>query len=183
MRRRRYIVPLTVALWVVGVISAKLLIAWFFRHPYSIPLTLFPKSIDAETIGQLFKSSGELVTTSLLLILPVLVTGVAARWPPTKRQALRTIAAWLILGTAYVLFKRMGKPSLPDTFWTGNILTQYGIMQGPDLFNSSHRISPIWLMALFGIVILCTISFLEAISRRRPSQTPLRKCRSSPGVL
>ncbi len=171
MRRRRYIVPLTVILWIVGVISAKLLIAWFFRHPYSIPLALFPKSIDAATILQLFKSSGELVTTSLLLILPVLVTGVAARWPPDRRQILRTVAAWLILGTAYLLCKRMGKPSLPDLFWTGNILTQYGIMQGPELFRSSHRIPPSWLMALFGILVLCTISFLRAISRPRVVQT------------
>lgn len=171
MRRRRYIVPLTVILWIAGVISAKLLIAWFFRHPYSIPLALFPKTINAATIRQLFKSSGQLVTTTLLLILPVLVTGVAARWPPGRSRMLRTAAAWLILGAAFLLCKRLGKPTFPDSFWSGNILTQFGIMQGPDLFNAAHQIPPSWLMALFGIVILCTISFLRAISRPNPAQT------------
>jgi hypothetical protein len=165
LRRRRYIVPLTVVLWVAGVISAKLLVAWFFRQPYSVPLALFPKAIHLATIVQLFKSSSQLVTTSLLLILPVLVTGVAARWPPSRRQVLRMVALCVILGAAYLLCKRMGKPDLPDYIWTGNIVTPYGIMQGPELFRSAHRIPPSQLLALFIIQILCTISFLNALFR------------------
>ena len=148
MRRRRYIVPLTVILWVAGVISAKLLVAWFFRHPYSIPLALFPKSIDAMTMVHLFRSSGQLVTTSLLFILPVLVAGVAARWPPSRRQVLRTVAAWLILGQRSTS-SASGWEGLtyPDYIWSGNIVTAHGIMQGPELFNSVHRIPPSQLLA------------------------------------
>ena len=167
MRRRRYIVPLTVILWVAGVLSAKLLVAWFFRHPYSIPLALFPKSIDAVTMVHLLRSSGQLVTTSLLFILPVLVAGVAARWPPGRGQIVRTVATWLILVSVYLLCKSMGKPDLPDYIWSGNIVTAHGIMQGPELFNSVHRIPPSQLLALFIILILCTVSFLKAISGPR----------------
>jgi hypothetical protein len=171
LRRRRYIVPLTVILWITGGISAKLLVAWFFRHPYSIPLTLFPKSIDATTIAILFRSSVQLVTTSLLFILPVLVTGVAKRWPPSRNRILRIVAVWLIFAMAYTFCKRMGRGDLPDFIWSGNIVTPFGIMQGPELFNSVHRIPRNQLLALFIIVILCTASFLRAISRSRIAHT------------
>jgi len=167
MRRRRYVVPATIVLWIVGVISIKLLIAWFFRHPYSIPLRLFPKTFDAVMIWGLFKNLGQLTTTSLLLTLPLLVTGIAAQWPPKRRQMLGAFAVVLILGTFYVISKRIGVPALADSFWTGNILTPYGIMQGADLFHSSHRISPIWAMGMFILVVLCTISFVQAIYRPR----------------
>jgi hypothetical protein len=171
LRRRRYIVPLAYVLWIVAVLSAKLLVAWFFRQPYSIPLTLFPKAIHAGTMVQLLKSSIQVVTTSLLFMIPVLALGVAARWPPSRNRVLRTVAVWLIFGIAYVLCKRMGRGNLPDLIWSGNIVTPYGIMQGPDLFNSVHRIPPSQLLALFIVVILCTISFLRAISR--PRVTPI----------
>lgn len=171
LRRRRYIVPLTVVLWIVGVLSIKLMTAWFLRHPYSIPETLFPGPVNGKAILHLFGSLGQLIAASLLLVLPVLVTGVAARWPPSRNQVLRTVAAWLIFGTTYLLCKRMGKPDLPDYIWSGNIVTPRGIMQGPELFNSVHRVPPSQLLALFIIVILCTISFLRAISRPRTART------------
>jgi hypothetical protein len=171
LRRRRYIVPLTVILWIAGVISAKLLVAWFFRHPYSIQVALFPKSIHLRTLLQLLTSSWQVVTTSLLLTLPVLVTGVAARWPPDRRRVLRTVAAVLILGVVYLLCKHLGKPDLPDHIWSGNIITPYGIMQGPELFNSVHRVPPSQLLALFILMVLCTISFLRAISSSRSTRT------------
>lgn len=167
LRRRRYIVPLTVALWIVSVVSIKLLLIWFFRHPYSIPLTLIPRPIDAAAIKRLFRSLGELVTTPLLYILPVLVAGVAARWPPRKRHVVWAAAFFLILGIAYVIGERMGHPFMSDWLWAGNIVTPYGIMQGPELFWSFHRVSPQLSMALFGIVVLCAVSFYTAISRPR----------------
>ncbi len=167
LRRRRYIVPLTVVLWIVSAISIKLLLIWFFRHPYSLPLALIPRPIDAVAITRLFRSLGQLITTPLLYILPVLVAGVAARWPPRKRQVLWAAAILLILAIVYAIGKRMGHPYMSDSLWAGNIVTPFGIMQGPELFWSSHRISPHLPMALFGIVVLCTISFFAAISRRR----------------
>ena len=167
LRRRRYIVPLTLALWIVSAVSIKLLLIWFFRHPYSIPLTLIPRPIDAAAINRLFRSLGELVTTPLLYILPVLVAGVAARWPPRKRQVFWAAAFLLILVIAYVIAKRMGYPLMSDSLWAGNIVTPFGIMQGPELFWSSHRVSPRLPMALFGIVVLCAVSFFTAISRPR----------------
>lgn len=167
LRRRKYIVPLTVALWIVSAISIKLLLIWFFRHPYVIQVKLIPRPIDAMAIGRLFRSLGQLVTTSLLYILPLLIAVVATRWPPKKRQVLWSAAMLLILGIIYVICNRTGNPYMSDWLWAGNIVTPFGIMQGPELFGSSHRISPRWPMALFGIVVLCTISFFTAISRPR----------------
>ena len=179
MRRRRYIIPLTVVLWILSAISIKLLLMWFLRHPYSIPEKLLPKPIDAMAIARLFRSTGQFVATSLLYILPVLVAGVAARWPPKKRQVLWAAAILLILGVAYLIGKRMGHPYMSDSLWAGNIVTPFGIMQGPELFASSHRVSPRWPMALFGIVVLCAISFFTAISR--PRVPPIRSA-EPPGL-
>ena len=73
----------------------------------------------------------------------------------------------LFLGIVYAIGKRMGYPYMSDWLWPGNIVTPFGIMQGPELFWSSHRLSGRWPMALFGIVVLCAISFFTAISRPR----------------
>ncbi len=51
MRRRRFVFPTTILTWILGVISIKLLMAWFTRQPYSISadsspclgMTTFPR--------------------------------------------------------------------------------------------------------------------------------------------
>ena len=180
LRRGRYIVPLTVALWVGGGIAIKLLLIWFFRHPHTVPLSLLPGPVNAAAIAQLLKCAGQLVPTCLLLLFPVLVAGVAARWPPNRSQVLGAAAILGILCVVYVVSKRMGHPYMPDSLWTGNILTPFGIMQGPELFVSAHRIAPRWLMALFGILVLCAISFFTAIFRpHTPPSFTTEACGSS----
>lgn len=167
LRRRRYIAPLTVAVWILSAVAIKLMMVWFFRHPYTIPIKLIPGPIDAIAVGRLFRSLGQLVTTSLLFMLPVLIAGVAARWPPKKREMLIAGVILLVLDILYTIANRTGHPFMSDWLWAGNIVTPFGIMQGPELFHSSHRVSQRWSVGLFAILVLCAISFFTAIARSR----------------
>lgn len=179
LRRRRYVVPFTVIAWIIGAVSIKLITAWYLRHPYSIPESLFPEPLTAASILHLFKMFSRVITVTLLLLLPVLIAGAAAAWPPTTAQLIRAAALVAIVVAVYVISKRLGNPDLLDSFWIGNIITPWGIMQAPDLFASGHPIPNRWMTVILAMIFLCALTFLESLVRRSSGSDPHQEPRHS----
>lgn len=167
LRRWRYVIPVTVVTWLVGIISIKLLLAWFVRQPYSLPEPLFPEPLHRAALLHLLKTFSRLVPITLLLALPVLIAGAAAAWPLRRAQVIRALAPPAMLLGVYLYLERIGRLGLLDSLCNGNIVTPWGIMQGPELFPSAHRIPIQWMVIFFGALFACTELFVEALVRSR----------------
>ncbi len=175
VRRRRYIVPTTITVWLIGIVSIKLLMSWFLHQRYSIPESILPGSIHRH---ELIRLAMELLRGSLstaLFMLPVLVMAAAAVWPPRRPQLLRTAAVIAIWSALYILLGLKDRADVMRFPWLaggGNIITPHGIMQDSPLFGSTRQASTGWQLLLLFIFLVCFTATLEAFRRYRSSAVP-----------
>jgi hypothetical protein len=173
LRRRRFIIPSTVVTWIVGAISIHWLLAWFLRHPYSIPETVLREHIGIHALQRIVAESWRSAMSTLLFLLPILIAFAAAVWPPRRSQLIRAVSVFSALAILYLV---LGTKNRADTIvypWlAGNIITPHGVMQDPPLFGSVRQASIGWQLLVLAIFVLAVLGTLEAIwaSHRRERQ-------------
>lgn len=174
LRRRRYAVSLTVALWLVGVVSIQLFLAWFLRHPYSVPEKLYQGRIGHHEIHLLLRATWRSCATLLLLCLPVLAAGLVVYRRSTKLYLPRIAAAASILLVIVLYLARRNFLMRLEPPWLGNIINIGGIFEGPLLFGPLRQIpESVRLLTLFAVIV-CTAAFVEALlTYRRAEPAPV----------
>lgn len=173
MRRRRYVIPTTIICWIAGVISIKLLVAWFLHHPYSIPETIFFGHLHLKNVRQFFVAAWRSIATVLLFCLPALATALTIYRRKSRSLGLRIGTGLLVLA---LIVMRLTKPHFFAKFdppWLSNIVTAGGIFRGVNLFGPFHEMPEILqFLVLLGVVI-CTAACVEAaVSLRRVEVRP-----------
>ena len=186
LRRRRYIIPATIITWLLGVVSIKFILAWFLRHPYSIPeygmRGHFGFHAALRMAVELWRSS----MSTLLFLLPVLIAFAAAIWPPRKSQVIRAICVFVVLGALYALLNTRDRPDMLVYPWlAGNIITPHGVMQDAPLFGSERHASIASQVLLVAVFVVSLLGFLEAVRafRRREDQPADRQQRRKMAFL
>jgi hypothetical protein len=176
LRRRRYAIPATVVTWVAGVISIKLLIAWFLRHPYTIPETFAGGAVN---LGALAAEVARGVMTVLLFSLPVLTVGLSSLWPLRRRTALTLVSVLVPLVILLAVFHHSREAHVLASPWLGNGFSDYGLMRN-GMFRSDRQIPAAGKLLLFFSVVICTLTSFETFSMyrhrsvERPASSPQR---------
>ncbi len=186
LRRRRNIVPATIIIWVLGVVSIKLILAWFLRHPYSIPEYGMRGHFGFHAVMRMTVELWRSSMSTLLFLLPVLVAFAAAIWPPRRSQVVRAVCVFIVLAALYALLNSRDRADMLVYPWlAGNIITPHGVMQDAPLFGSERQASIFWLLLLVAVFVFCFLGFLEAIHafRRREFQPADRQHRHMMAVL
>lgn len=163
LRRRRIMVPLTVGLWLAGVVCIRAMMAWFIRQPYSLPEKLLPGTPDVHALKLLVEQVAAAVFTALLFCLPVLAAGLPVAWRNRRRFLLRACLGLVGLVMVYAGLRRLHAAQMIEPPWLVNVVGANGILQSGGLFGSTRSLSGPMMVALFGFFVLCAASFAAAL--------------------
>lgn len=170
LRRRRYIVPLTVGLWVLALVCVHLTVSWYLHHPYSVPEKLLTAPVNLEAVLRLFNQGFRGVLTTLLLCLPVLALGLAALFPLRRRTAIRGGVLVLLSFVLTSVLKHHGKSLSIAPPWIGTTVSYEGLRATLELLSPhSNPAAGMLLFLLF--CLLCLWAFVEALVRK-PAEPP-----------
>ena len=161
LRRRRGLLPLTAASWLVSVGVVFFCMRWFEHQPYSITEPLIAKVWDRSTVSEL---TGYLLFALdfFLFLLPV-SAAFLVRYP-WRSQAGRNFAATgtLLLLASYALFLRHHRYDLFLAPFAGNYFTPRGLIDVPELLGQRADSIPLALRVLLTALTFASIFALAA---------------------
>ena len=174
LRKRRGVLPVAAASWLVSVGVVFLCMRWFAHQPYSITEPLIAKAWDRSTVSEI---TGYLLFALdfFLFLLPV-SAAFLVRYPWRSRVGKLTAALGtiLLLGS-YVTFLRHHRYDLFLAPFAGNYFTPRGLIDVPELLGQRADSLPLALRALltaltFTSIFALAASIWNAIAthRRRP---------------
>jgi len=147
-------------------------VRWFYRHPYSIPDTLFPAPLHVWNITQLTGNLLRLALETAMLLLPLLCVLFLS-----LRRHVR--AAWLIVSVACVVYLAglywvrhgMGAQTLDAWLapWLINIFTERGVLDGTPILGQRPVLLSVGMRLFLSVLTLAGLGALAvcAISRLR----------------
>ncbi|HEX4154532.1 MAG TPA: hypothetical protein VHY48_02855 [Acidobacteriaceae bacterium] len=171
--RRRLVIPLTIVLWLAGLICIHLTLSWFLSHPYSVPEKIVIGPLDLLALERVLHQSFRVALTTGLLCLPVLATGLAALFPLRRSTALRGGAFVLLFAALVAILKHRGKANLLSPPWLGGTMNYDGLHKIFEFI--SPRANPAAGMVFFVFCFaLCIWAFVESLLRRHIQPVALR---------
>jgi hypothetical protein len=172
LRRRRFAVPATAVLWIIGVFCIRSTLHWFARQPYSAPESLLPpRQPHGVAYANLINGLWRSLLTILLYALPVLSLGLAVLRPLRFRRLLAPVAiAGIVIILWLVLPPQTIAPGLPP--WLGNVVGSNGIMQSGGLFGSARSAPHGVLVCVAAFFAFCVVAHAEAFWEFRGSSHP-----------
>lgn len=174
LRRRRFVVPLTVGLWLVGILCIQLAISWFARQPYSAPDNAWNHHLDLPAFEKLLRDGLGGVLTGLLLLLPALATGLPAPFPLRRRAALRGGLLGLLFLSVVAVLKHYHRSAALGPPWLGTTIDYTGLQVTTALV--SPRFAPTTGMLIFVLCcLLCVWAFAETLALRPRPEGPLQR--------
>jgi 4-amino-4-deoxy-L-arabinose transferase-like glycosyltransferase len=156
LRRRRFAVLATIALWLVSVVLIWLCIHWFTSQPYSVPEKLFPQRVNRgfvlAALNQFFRAG----LSILLFCLPVLASGLG--FVPRLRLRARWVAAISLLAffSLVIVLKLSGDWAHWRPFWERDIVYPAGIF--PVVYGWGVRLPSLAFRYLDLIAVVLAIS-------------------------
>lgn len=172
LRRRRYVVPAGIALWLAGALCIHFLMSWFNRQPFTAPEKLVPGKVGAYLIPVVTQQAWRGLMTMLLLVLPVLTIGLSCLSWKRRGTKIRAASLLVVLAIAFLWLRRLGQAHTLFAPWLGNTVGPRGILQD-GLFGSNPVMPTRWQMLLFIILVASAFASVEAFlaCRRRPAST------------
>ncbi|HEV2577565.1 MAG TPA: hypothetical protein VGU25_10175 [Acidobacteriaceae bacterium] len=172
LRRRRFALPATAVLWLIGAICIRSVLHWFARQPYSAPLSLLPpRQAHNMVYVHLANSIWRTLLATLLYVLPVLAMGVAAlRQMRSRSFVAPATAAAIVIVLWLAIPAQIIDPLLPP--WLGNVVTANGIMQSGGLFGSTRSVPPWILACVAALVAFCAVACVQTFLKFRASSHP-----------
>jgi len=164
LRRRRYVVPLTIGLWVLGHLCVRVTLHWFLRQPYAVPYFVLGGHADLLALERLLRNGLYLALTAILLCLPALATGLSTVFPLRRRAMLRGGVLLLLFIALVAVFHHQGRTLALAPPWLGTTIDYSGLWNCFNLLSS--RSDPAVGMLLFLLCCLaCLWAFLETLNR------------------
>ncbi len=178
LRKRRGVLPVAAASWIVSVGFVYLCMRWFAHQPYSITEPLIAKAWDRSTVSEI---TGYLlfVLDFFLFLLPV-SAAFLVRYPWRSRPGrITAIAAVFLLLGSYAIFLRHHRYDLFLAPFAGNYFSPRGLIDVPELLGQRADSFPLALRILLTALTFASIFALIAsvwnaltASRSNVSLTP-----------
>lgn len=161
LRRRRGVLPVAAASWLVSVGFVFFCMRWFSHQPYSITEPLIAKAWDRSSTSEI---TGYLlfVLDFFLFLLPVSIAFLV-RYPWRSRAGKMTAAlgAVFILGS-YATFLRHHRYDLFLAPFAGNYFSPHGLIDVPELLGQRADSFPLALRVVLTILTFASICALVA---------------------
>ncbi len=159
LRRRRGVLAVGAASWLVSVGFVFLCIRWFNHQPYSITEPLIAKVWERSTVSEI--TGYTLFALDFFLFLLPVSAAFLVRYPWRSRAGQVTAAggALLVLGS-YALFLRHHRPDLFLAPFAGNYFTPRGLVDVPELLGQRADSLP---LALRGLLTALTVASIGAL--------------------
>jgi hypothetical protein len=172
LRRRRHVIPVTIALWLIGALCIREMLHWFARQPYAEPEVFTRGLFTPAVFLSILLWTGRSALEIALLSLPLLAVGLPAIWPPSRRQLVRVgsgFATFVVLVTAFHVAGHAHWIEPPWLGPVGDVIGPTGFMQGGVLFGSTRAVPDGIRLAVFVVFVLVVLSFAEALAFSRRS--------------
>lgn len=171
LRRRRFVVPLTLGLWLIGFVWILSAISWFLRQPYSVPERILVH-VDSHAFKWLLDHGCGAVLTLMLLCLPALATYLTALFPLRRRAVIHGVMLGLLFFSVLAVFKHHHESAVLGPPWLAPTIDYTGLRLSFVLL--SPRSAPTAAMLIFLVCcFLCVWAFLKTLDRaHHRSQQP-----------
>ncbi len=174
LRRRRGVLAVAAASWLVSVAFIFFCMRWFAHQPYSITEPLIAKTWDRSTVSEI--TGYVLFALDLFLFLLPVSAAFLVRYPWRSRPGKLTAALGtiLLLGS-YATFLRHHRSDLFLAPFAGNYFTPRGLIDVPELLGQRANSLPLSLRVLLTVLTFASILALVAsvwnaiVARRRQS--------------
>lgn len=165
LRRRRYVIPVTIGLWTFGLICIFLVLHWFLSQTYAVPDKVLPGQIDFVVFERLLDRIARAAATTVLLCLPVLATSLPALLPLRRRRVQRGALVVVLFLSIVATLKHYHRAYLVSPPWLGTAIDYAGLRS--TLVLLSPRSAPTIGMLIFLLCcLLCLWAFAEMLSGR-----------------
>ncbi len=181
LRKRRGVLPVAFASWIVSVAFVFLCMRWFAHQPYSITEPLIAKTWDRSTLSEI--TGYTLFALDFFLYLLPVSAAFLVRYPWRSRAGKVTavLGAVAILGS-YATFLRHHRYDLFLAPFAGNYFTQRGLVDVPEILGQRADSIPVTLRVLLTVLTFASIFALIA-SVWNASTTRHREPGSAPAAL
>lgn len=169
MRRRRYAVPVGLALWVTSVATVLACVHWFTQQPYVLPEKIYQ---GRPTPHMLAHGATELLKSALCLAL--VMTPLFVAWAAYVRKLAR--GAWvrcgivlIVLAGAAVIFERHGTLDQRVMPWIGHIIGTQSIFRSTGEMLGQRPVTlslPVRAALSFGVIGLILVFAEFAVELR-----------------
>ena len=161
LRRRRGVLPVAVASWLVSVVFIFLCMRWFAHQPYSITEPLIAKTWDRSTVSEI--TGYVLFALDFFLFLLPLSAVFLVRYPWRSRPGKITAALGaLLLAGSYATFLRHHRYDLFLAPFAGNYFSPHGLIDVPELLGQRADSIPLALRVLLTALTFASICALIA---------------------
>lgn len=159
LRRRRFVLPLTLGLWLIGLVWIRLAISWFQRQPYSVPERILVP-VNPFALKWLLDHGCGAVLTLMLLCLPALATCLPALFPLRRRAVIYGGVIGILFFSILVVFKHHHESAVLGPPWLAPTIDYTGLRLSCVLL--SPRSAPTAAMLIFLVCcFLCVWAFLK----------------------
>ncbi len=181
LRKRRGVLPVAFASWIVSVAFVFLCMRWFAHQPYSITEPLIAKTWDRSTLSEI--TGYTLFALDFFLYLLPVSAAFLVRYPWRSRAGKVTavLGAVAVLGS-YATFLRHHRYDLFLAPFAGNYFTQRGLVDVPEILGQRADSIPVTLRVLLTVLTFASIFALIA-SVWNASTTRHREPGSAPAAL
>ena len=161
LRRRRGVLPVAAASWLISVAFIFLCMRWFAHQPYSITEPLIAKAWDRSTVSEI--TGYMLFALDFFLFLLPVSAAFLVRYPWRNRAGKLTAALGMILLLgSYATFLRHHRYDLFLAPFAGNYFTPRGLIDVPELLGQRADSIPLSLRVLLTALTFASILALMA---------------------
>ena len=172
LRRRRYVVPLTIVCWLVSICWILFCLHWFRQQPYSMVQKIRTGPLTTVMLLQCAISLLFFFSNLLLFMMPLIVTWLPAAF--RRPQFLRSRASFLaaILGTALLLWQTCNPPGPPVAPWLLNVVSTRGMHAVAEVGPLPLVMSKWAWLGLTEMLCLCVSTWWVIARQVRASDSP-----------
>lgn len=169
LRRRRGILPLGIALWLVSVAFIGACMWWFKHQPFNVPELLIQKRLHLRDARELAGTMLAALLCLCFVLMPVLAAGVVAlrRLKLRELAGLVAVAILAVFVCRFITYHLAEKGLLP---WTGDIIDKLDVFDTPNawLLGVAPTALHVTGRAIGSVIVLFTTAlFVFALYKAR----------------
>lgn len=171
LRRRRRVVLATGVMWLASIVGIVAFTRWFQRQPYTYTVGFWerPASVTYMVASVAFQLKVmSFVLTLLLIALPLLIASVLALRAIPNKYRLIAPGTLIAMSVLFAFFATHGPSDHILAPWLGNVMTEFGVMQIPDVTAAPVQLSASIRLTL-SLLVFISLGSLIAVICARPA--------------